>query len=656
MADVGKGQHAGKAQPAAALGRPRGLTVSKSTGRVVGLLITYTLLIVGATIMIFPMFWMLTASLKPEWQVLAHPPIWIPSEWIHVRAGNTTQEFPVWYATDKSGERQEVLEIGSRRYTTVVDASALPELISVPTEELSSAQRTTIGEITLNVRAWTAGDGSTQQVVALARDGDNLVVATVDALLGVAREMPLDEVNAGRRTRVEVEEYQFQAREFEAQGLTVIPLGPESQLTIVAPTTVAAEAILVPADAPGDPEFMPLGNSELQLYTVAGHPPDELYVLLSSESWQPVIDLEEVRDFGFAIQNDALAGNPEIHEFNSASMPVDTLTLEDGSQMDVVVLIETSQQSFVIPVEHATTIRLSPVGKLVEPFVERMGGTAVRYLDDYVEHGERQSIAIVGERRDMALVAPQSAITDAFDVPSESLERMLVISFLVQNYIDVLSKDLGGASFFTFFYNSSLLVILNLIGHFLSVTIVAYGFARLRAPGKDFLFVILLSTMMLPWPVMLIPQYEIFQSFDMLNTLWPLFMRAFFGNPFLIFLLRQFFLTIPTELEDAARIDGANTLQVLWHIMLPLSKPALATIGIFTFWWTWNSFFEPFIYLNSIKNFTVSLGLGFFKSQYAYTFHLLMAASMIAIVPIILIFFFAQRYFIEGIQLSGLKG
>jgi ABC-type glycerol-3-phosphate transport system permease component len=142
----------------------------------------------------------------------------------------------------------------------------------------------------------------------------------------------------------------------------------------------------------------------------------------------------------------------------------------------------------------------------------------------------------------------------------------------------------------------------------------------------------------------------------MINTLWPLFIRAFFGNAFLIFLLRQFFAGIPIELEDAARIDGANTLQILWHVMLPLSKPALATIGVFTFWWTWNSYFEPYVYLSSVKHFTVSLGLGFFKSQYAYNFRFVMAASIIAILPIILIFFFAQRYFIEGIQLTGMKG
>jgi ABC-type glycerol-3-phosphate transport system permease component len=310
----------------------------------------------------------------------------------------------------------------------------------------------------------------------------------------------------------------------------------------------------------------------------------------------------------------------------------------------------------VIPIDAATTLRLTPLGKLAQPFVANMDGMSVSYRDDYVEHDERQSVAIVGDRRDMTLVVPQSAVSKAFDVPSESLTAVLVPNFSIQNYVDALSKDLGGANFITFFRNSGLLVALNLIGHFLSVTIVSYAFARLRAPGKNFLFMVLLSTMMLPFTVMLIPQFEIFQAMGMIDTLWPLFIRSFFGNAFLIFLLRQFFMAIPIELEEAARIDGANTLQVLVRIILPLSLPALATVGIFTFWWTWNSFFEPYVYLSSPQNYTVSLGLAFFKGQYNTSFHLLMAASMVVILPIIAAFFFAQRYFIEGIQMTGLKG
>ena len=210
--------------------------------------------------------------------------------------------------------------------------------------------------------------------------------------------------------------------------------------------------------------------------------------------------------------------------------------------------------------------------------------------------------------------------------------------------------------FFLYLWNTAYITLASIVGKVISITLVAFAFARLQWRGRDAVFLLMLSTMMLPFPVLLIPTYEIFNKLGMLNTLWPLFIRSFFGNAFLIFLLRQFFMSIPRELEEAAVIDGANTLQVLWSVILPLSKPALATIGIFTFWWNWNAFLEPFVYVNSVKNFTVSLGLAFFKGQYVYNFHWLMAAGMVAIIPMILIFFFAQRYFIEGIQMSGLKG
>jgi ABC-type glycerol-3-phosphate transport system permease component len=163
--------------------------------------------------------------------------------------------------------------------------------------------------------------------------------------------------------------------------------------------------------------------------------------------------------------------------------------------------------------------------------------------------------------------------------------------------------------------------------------------------------------MMLPYPVTLVPVYEIFRDAHMVDTLWPLFLRSFFGNAFLIFMLRQFFMSIPRELEEAARIDGANVVQIIWDVIVPLSKPAIATVIIFTFWWTWNSFFDPLIYLNSPELFPVSVGLNFFKDQYGTIYYdRLIAASVMSMVPMIVIFFFAQRYFIEGIQLTGLKG
>jgi multiple sugar transport system permease protein len=173
--------------------------------------------------------------------------------------------------------------------------------------------------------------------------------------------------------------------------------------------------------------------------------------------------------------------------------------------------------------------------------------------------------------------------------------------------------------------------------------------------------------MMLPFAVTIVPLYEIFvrageftERIGMFkighDTLWPLFIRAFFGNAFLIFLMRQFFMTIPIELEEAARIDGASRAQTLVYVLIPLIKPALATVVIFTFMWIWNSFMEPLIFLNSPHNFTVTLGLNFFQGQYEVHYQLLMAASTAAMLPMLILFFFAQRFFIEGITLTGLKG
>ncbi len=630
--------------------------MSSSTSRLVGRLLSYSLLLSGAVVMIFPLVWMALASFKPEWQILTTPPIWIPSQWEQVQGGDTAKEFPLWY-TDVDGERMKVLEIGTRRYTSVVDVTQIPDLVSVPADQLSGATPETFGDVRLNARTWRAEDGP-RQVVALARDGDNLVVAPVETLLDHAERRPLDEVNAGARVRATIDDYTFLGREAPDGEGVLIQIGPEWQSVIVVPVEAARDAFLVAEDAPVDPQFVTVGETELPLYALRDRPADERYVLLSVEAWQPIIELDQLETAHLTVAPDRLAGEPEIRAFGAAvKMPVDTLTHEDGTTQEVIILQEQTARSLVIPVEEASTLQLAPVSKrLGEPFVRNIDRVPVRYIDNYEEDGRQKSVALVGSRVTMALVAPQAIVSQAFDVQQKALDRVLHIRFRYENYIEAMSKNLGGANFVTFFKNSTIVVALNLVGHYFSVILVAYAFARLRAPGKNVLFLILLSTMMLPFPVLLIPTYEIFQTFGMLNTLWPLFVRAFFGNAFLIFLLRQFFMSIPRELEEAAIIDGANTLQVLWHVMLPLSKPALATIGIFTFWWHWNAFLEPFVYVNSVKNFTVSLGLAFFKGQYVYNFHWLMAAGMVAIIPVITIFFFAQRYFIEGIQLTGLKG
>jgi multiple sugar transport system permease protein len=221
-----------------------------------------------------------------------------------------------------------------------------------------------------------------------------------------------------------------------------------------------------------------------------------------------------------------------------------------------------------------------------------------------------------------------------------------------QNYPEALTY----VPFGRFTLNTLIIAAGAIIGNLLSCTLVAYGFARLRAPGKNFLFILMLTTMMLPYPVTMIPIYVEFKTLGWINTFLPLIVPAFFGSPFYIFLLRQFFLNIPRELEDAAFIDGANRVQILWRIILPISMPAIATIAIFNFQGVWNDFLPPLIYLHDQSKYTVALGLNFFRSTYTVRWGYLMAACVVTMLPMVIIFFLAQKRFIEGISLSGLKG
>lgn len=207
--------------------------------------------------------------------------------------------------------------------------------------------------------------------------------------------------------------------------------------------------------------------------------------------------------------------------------------------------------------------------------------------------------------------------------------------------------------------NTLTIVILNEIAVLLSSSFCAYGFARLKFPGRDFWFSVVLTTMMVPAVVLMVPRFAIFSRINWVDTFLPLTVPQFFGGgAFNIFLLRQFFRTIPEELADAARIDGCSEFGIYWVIMMPLAKPALTTTAIFTFINSWNSFVEPLLYLNSPRKYTVAVALSLFgESMTGRTrWDLIMAASTMMIVPVLLIFFFAQRYFVQGIATSGLKG
>jgi len=197
----------------------------------------------------------------------------------------------------------------------------------------------------------------------------------------------------------------------------------------------------------------------------------------------------------------------------------------------------------------------------------------------------------------------------------------------------------------------------SVAGTVLSCSMVSYSLARINWPGRNLLFIILLSTLMIPFPVTMVPLFIMFSDLGWINTFLPLTVPAFFGNAFFIFLLRQFFLTIPRELLDAAKVYGASEIRIFLGIILPLSKPALATVALFQFIASWSDFLGPLIYLGGAsEKFTVSLGLSIFQGEYSTEFGALMAASTVMLLPIVVLFFFTQRTFIQGITLTGIKG
>ncbi|MBB6428513.1 carbohydrate ABC transporter permease [Algisphaera agarilytica] len=216
-------------------------------------------------------------------------------------------------------------------------------------------------------------------------------------------------------------------------------------------------------------------------------------------------------------------------------------------------------------------------------------------------------------------------------------------------------KEMG--QFGRYLRNTLVLCFLTVLGTVCSCSVVAYGFSRIEWPGRDKIFYVVLGTMMIPFPVIMVPLYGVFRDLGWIGTLKPLWVPTFFAGAFNVFLLRQFFRTIPKELSEAARIDGCSEFRIFLQVILPLCKPAITVVALFQFLGTWNDFLGPLIYLTDQKDYTLALGLQFFQSQQGGTqWHYLMAASTLVVAPIIILFFMAQRMFIEGISMSGLKG
>ena len=238
-------------------------------------------------------------------------------------------------------------------------------------------------------------------------------------------------------------------------------------------------------------------------------------------------------------------------------------------------------------------------------------------------------------------------LSHVFRWPPEFIPNPVVWS----NYPTALTK----LPFDIYLGNTLLIVGATLIGELGVSAVVAYAFSRLRWRGRDALFIVVLATMMLPRQVTLIPDFLIFRYFGMYDTYWPLVIPSWFGNPFYIFLIRQFFMTISRELDEAALLDGCSKFGVFWRITLPLSLPVLAAVAIFSFQYHWNDFFRPLIFLSDTDKATLALGLRYFQGTYGTEWNSLMAASLVVMMPLIIVFFFAQRIFIQGVVFTGYK-
>jgi ABC-type glycerol-3-phosphate transport system permease component len=222
----------------------------------------------------------------------------------------------------------------------------------------------------------------------------------------------------------------------------------------------------------------------------------------------------------------------------------------------------------------------------------------------------------------------------------------------LDSYVEALTR----LPLMSFFRNSAIITLTATLGTVLSSSLVGFSLARLRWPGRDAMFGLVIATTLMPYVVTLVPSFVMFKWLGWLNTYLPLIVPAWTGTAFYVFLLRQFMRSLPVEMDEAARVDGASNFTIYWRIVMPLSGPVLAAVAIFAFLHHWTDFLAPSIYLNSVENYTLPLGIFMYQGRYGNQWNLVMAASMFVVLPVLLLFLFAQRYFIRGVQLTGLAG
>lgn len=306
-----------------------------------------------------------------------------------------------------------------------------------------------------------------------------------------------------------------------------------------------------------------------------------------------------------------------------------------------------------LALKDATQVRSDPLSFIPRsPITTQVNGENLPLYD----------VKIDGTTHQMALLKNAPGKKGVFVDPANPAQTYTLLLadqkplYRIEIHLENFRTALTSQPFGTYFLNTMTITIVGGFGMLLSCTFVAYGFSRFRARWLNVLFLVLLSTVMLPEQVRLIPIYVLFQKIGWINTLLPLIVPAFFANAYDVFMLRQFFMTIPFELDDAAKIDGASSIQTMFYVMLPQARPALIAVAIFHFLYAWNDFYEPLIFLHTQEHWTMAVGLQTFNALYAINTHLIMSASIVMIIPPIVLFFMAQKVFTQGVVFRGFKG
>jgi multiple sugar transport system permease protein len=331
--------------------------------------------------------------------------------------------------------------------------------------------------------------------------------------------------------------------------------------------------------------------------------------------------------------------------FDGRKVQAQILGLKVGGKMDLEVERPYGLRGRQFEAEESATTRIPRYAPVVDATYE--GKTVRGFVAEELNDGTRR----------VEIMTPETVKGQRFIATGADAKPVRHQGARWENYTEAiewlpLETNYGLA----YLKNTMILVIMSVIGTLLSCSLVAYGFSRLRFPGREFLFNAMLATMMLPAAVTMLPTFLIFRTLGWFDTLLPIWVPTFFAGAFNVFLLRQFFRTIPMELEDAAKIDGCGYLRTYWQVMMPQIKPALAAIAIWTFMGAWNNFMGPLIYVSSPENMPVAYAIQLFQSDRGSSFGLMMAFATMATLPVVALFFFAQRWFIEGVQLSGLGG